>query len=53
MKILIASDVYGDQICGVTNSILALRDELQRLGHEVKMLVLSTNLKSYKYDNEY
>ena len=53
MKILIASDAYGDHFCGVTNSIIALKDELQELGHDVRMLVLSTNRKSHKSDNEY
>ncbi|MBR6033767.1 MAG: glycosyltransferase family 4 protein [Clostridia bacterium] len=53
MKILIASDVYGNQICGVTNSIEALRDELIRLGHDVRMLVLSPNRKSFVNKNEY
>ena len=48
MKILISSDVYEHQISGVTNSVVNLRDELINLGHDVRMLVLSTSRKSYK-----
>lgn len=53
MKILISSDVYEYQTTGATNSIVILRDELRKRGHDVRMLVLSPNNKSYFHDNAY
>jgi 1,2-diacylglycerol 3-alpha-glucosyltransferase len=53
MKILISSDVYEYQTTGATNSIVTLRDELRKRGHDVRMLVLSPNNKSYFHDNAY
>lgn len=53
MKILLSSDVCEYQISGVSNSNIALKDELRKLGHDVRMLVLSPNDKSYFKDNNY
>lgn len=53
MKILISSDVYEYQTSGVTNSVVVLRDELRKLGHDVRMLVLSPNNKSYFKNDSY
>ena len=53
MKILLSSDVCEYQICGVSNSNIALKDELRKLGHDVRMLVLSPNDKSYFKDDNY
>ena len=53
MKILISTDVYEYQISGVTNSVVALRDELRKLGHDVRILALSPNSKSYIQNNDY
>lgn len=53
MKILISTDEYEYQINGVTNSVVALRDELRNLGHDVRVLALSPNHKSYFKNNDY
>ena len=53
MKILISTDEYEYQINGVTNSVVALRDELRKLGHDVRVLALSPNHKSYFKNNDY
>ena len=53
MKILFSSDVCEYQISGASNSNIALKDELRKLGHDVRMLVLSPNDKSYFKDNNY
>lgn len=53
MKILISTDEYEYQINGVTNSVVALRDELRKLGHEVRILALSPNNKSFVKNNDY
>lgn len=53
MKVLIASDLYKPQINGVVTSVLNLRDELSKLGIEVRILTLSKNLKSYYEDGVY
>ena len=53
MKILISTDEYEYQINGVTNSVVALRDELRKLGHEVRVLALSPNKKSFKKGDDY
>lgn len=53
MKILISTDEYEYQINGVTNSVVALRDELRNLGHDVRVLALSPNKKSYFKNNDY
>ena len=53
MKILLATDEYINQINGVTNSVVALKNELTKLGHDVRVLTLSPNNKSYVKDNDY
>lgn len=53
MKILFSSDVCEYQISGASNSNITLKDELRKLGHDVRMLVLSPNDKSYFKDNNY
>lgn len=53
MKILISTDEYEYQINGVTNSVVALRDELRKLGHDVRILALSPNNKSFIKNNDY
>ena len=53
MKILISTDEYEYQINGVTNSVVALRDELRNLGHDVRVLALSPTRKSYFKNNDY
>lgn len=52
MKILIASDSYK-QINGVSNSVSLLVHGLRELGHEVKVLSLSENRKSYREGDDY
>lgn len=52
MKILIASDSYK-QINGVSNSVNLLVEGLREAGHEVKVLTLSLDRKSYKEGDDY
>ena len=52
MKILIASDSYK-QINGVSNSVSLLVHGLREKGHEVKVLSLSENRKSYREGDDY
>ncbi len=52
MKILIASDSYK-QINGVSNSVNLLVQGLRDRGHEVKVLSLSLDRKSYKEGDDY
>lgn len=52
MKILLATDAYSAIINGVTTSIKNLRRELISMGHDVKILTLSSNHHSYiDYDD--
>lgn len=46
MKILITSDWYLPAVNGVVTSILNLRRELERRGHEVRILTLSQTTRS-------
>ncbi|MGP4041585.1 glycosyltransferase family 4 protein [Gracilibacillus sp. D59] len=48
MKILITSEWYFPVINGVVTSIANLKRELERLGHEVRILTLSNQKRSYK-----
>ena len=50
MKILITSDWYLPAVNGVVTSVKNLRRELEALGHEVRVLTLSQNHRSYKRD---
>ena len=48
MKILITTDWYTPAINGVVTSVLNLRKELMQRGHDVRVLTLSQNLRSYE-----
>lgn len=50
MKVLIASDFFAPTINGVVTSILNLQYELERHGHEVRVLTLRQK-ESYGYDD--
>ena len=53
MKILITTDTYENQICGVSSSIDTLKNELINRGHDVKVLLMSKNRKSKIIGNDY
>ena len=53
MKILITSDTYENQICGVSSSIAVLKKELINRGHDVRVLLLSKDRKSKIINNDY
>lgn len=46
MKILLTTDTYENQVCGVSSSIATLKGELINQGHDVKVLLMSRNHKS-------
>lgn len=48
MKILITTDLFTTETNGVVTSVKNLREELEKKGHEVRILTLSQNRKSYK-----
>ena len=50
MKILITSDWYSPAVNGVVTSVTNLRRELERRGHEVRVLTLSQNRRSWEKD---
>ena len=50
MKILITSDWYIPAVNGVVTSVKNLRRELEARGHEVRVLTLSQNRRSYERD---
>lgn len=50
MKILITSDWYTPAVNGVVTSVKNLRRELERRGHEVRILTLSQNTRSGERD---
>lgn len=51
MKILLTTECYSPIINGVVTSVMNLEKELRVLGHEVKILTLSTTKRSYKKDH--
>ena len=51
MKILITTAWYRPVINGVVTSVLNLTEQLEKRGHEVKVLTLSRNCHSYKEEN--
>ncbi|KAB2332550.1 glycosyltransferase family 4 protein [Bacillus mesophilum] len=51
MKILITTECYSPVINGVVTSIVNLKKELEKAGHEVRVLTLSDQAKSYKADD--
>ena len=53
MKILIATECYVFNLGGITASVLALCKGLRQNGHEVKVLALSNNNKSFKDGENY
>ncbi|MBP3702031.1 MAG: glycosyltransferase family 4 protein [Lachnospiraceae bacterium] len=53
MKVLITTDLYVTETNGVVTSVRNLWEELTKLGHEVRILTLSGNLKSHKEDHVY
>ena len=53
MKILITSDTFAPMLNGVVVSIHNLMDELQKCGHEVRVLALSENTEAHVKDNVY
>lgn len=53
MKILITTDLFTTQTNGVVTSIKNLRQELERRGHEVRILTLSEGIYSYRIGNVY
>ena len=46
MKILLTTDTYENQVCGVSSSIATLKCELINQGHDVRVLLMSRNHKS-------
>lgn len=50
MKILITTDWYTPAVNGVVRSVTLLRRELLAQGHEVRVLTLSQNRRSYEED---
>lgn len=53
LKILITTECYIPVINGVVTSIVNLRKELQILGHDVRVLTLSTTNKSFQESDIY
>jgi 1,2-diacylglycerol 3-alpha-glucosyltransferase len=51
MKILITTDWYKPTINGVVTSVINLEKELRKMGHDVKILTLSRNHRSYTRGN--
>jgi len=50
MKVLITTECYEPTVNGVVTSVKNLKNELIRLGHEVRILTLSDSMFSYKKD---
>lgn len=48
MKILITTDLYTVTTNGVVTSVRNLKEELQKKGHDVRILTFSDNMSSYK-----
>ena len=53
MKVLITTDWYAPIINGVVTSVLLLQRELEKQGHDVRVVTLSNTLHSYKNGNVY
>ena len=53
MKVLITTDLYVTTTNGVVTSVRNLMEELEKKGHEVRVLTLSEKLKSRQEDNIY
>ena len=53
MKILITTDLFTTETNGVVTSVKNLREELEKKGHDVKVLTLSENMHSHRDGNVY
>lgn len=53
MKILLATEMYENQINGVSCSVITLRDELRKKGHDVRILTVSNNNESCMEKTDY
>lgn len=53
MKVLLTSDLNPDSVNGVIVSVLMLKQELERLGCEVKLLTLSSTHETYQEGDVY
>lgn len=53
MKILITTDLFTTATNGVVTSVKNLCEELEKSGHDVRILTLSDRTRSYKKDNVY
>lgn len=53
MKVLITTDLYTINTNGVVTSVRNLMEELEKKGHEVRVLTVSEKLRSHKEDNIY
>ncbi len=51
MKILITTDLFRSTINGVVTSVLNLEEELEKQGHEVRILTVSDTGKAYQEGN--
>ena len=50
MKVLLTTDWYAPAVNGVVTSVKNLRRELERRGHEVRILTLSQTTRSREQD---
>lgn len=53
MKVLITTDLFVTDTNGVVTSVRNLREELVKRGHEVRILTLSSSLKTYRDGSVY
>jgi len=53
MKVLITTDLYTTKTNGVVTSVRNLIEELEKKGHEVRVLTVSEKLRSHKEDKIY
>ena len=53
MKVLITTDLYTTSTNGVVTSVRNLMSELEKKGHDVKVLTVSEKLKSHIEENVY
>lgn len=53
MKVLITTDLYATNTNGVVTSVRNLMEELERKGHDVRVLTVSDKLKSHVEGNVY
>jgi 1,2-diacylglycerol 3-alpha-glucosyltransferase len=53
VKVLITTDLYTTNTNGVVTSVRNLLEELEKKGHEVRVLTVSEKLRSHKENNVY